>query len=613
METKIIELKINTNLDQTNNDVSKLKTNLDDASVGAKGFDKAISGKKGANFNELKDTIGGLIPGFDKASTGASLFNKQLLVLVANPIGAVVAAVVLAIVGLVAIFRTFQPVVDKVEQSVAALGAVMNTIKNTFLSVFNGTKSLGQAFSGLGTEMKTAARRTMELVKAQQDLDDVLASQEIQTARTTAEINKLNVQAKNRALTEEQRLKLLQRASSLEEQDFKQRRTNADELVRQAREAIAIKAGFNSKEIKLLKEQGLAAKELAESKGGNFDEEFKALAIAQKNRISLQDESTANLEKNQNKQDALFDKQEAKKEQAIANGKIRTEKNQAEEAKRLEKKAENDKLEQEKIRSFGEKARQEYEDAQKLIADAKKANDNILKTENELKVEAENIEYERKKGLLIAANLSTEELDKLHKQNLSNLELEYFSKQADAAILATAKEKQLSDARKKIAEEEFAFKIAQAREASVALGQLSELAGKDTLAGKALGIASATINTYVGVTEALKQKSVLPSPFDVVAKIANVATVLASGFKAVKAITAVKVPGGGGGGSPTPISIGSSSAAAAPSFNVVGTSGQNQIAQSLGNQAPIKAYVVANDVSTQQGLDRNIVKTATIG
>lgn len=51
----------------------------------------------------------------------------------------------------------------------------------------------------------------------------------------------------------------------------------------------------------------------------------------------------------------------------------------------------------------------------------------------------------------------------------------------------------------------------------------------------------------------------------------------------------------------------------APSFNVVGTSGQNQIAQSLGNQAPVKAYVVSNDVTTAQSLDRNIVNTATIG
>lgn len=63
------------------------------------------------------------------------------------------------------------------------------------------------------------------------------------------------------------------------------------------------------------------------------------------------------------------------------------------------------------------------------------------------------------------------------------------------------------------------------------------------------------------------------------------------------------------------VSEGALSAAptAAPTFNVVGTSGQNQIAQSLGNQAPVKAYVVSGDVTTAQSLDRNIVKTASLG
>jgi hypothetical protein len=159
-------------------------------------------------------------------------------------------------------------------------------------------------------------------------------------------------------------------------------------------------------------------------------------------------------------------------------------------------------------------------------------------------------------------------------------------------------------------------KIAQANEASETLGKLSDLAGKDTAAGKALGIASALINTYVGASEALKQKSTLPSPFDVVAKVANVATVLATGFKTVKAITSVKVPGGGGGGS-APASMGGISAPSAmsPAINVVGASSTNAIAETISKQGqqPIKAYVVANDVTTQQGLDRSIVSSATLG
>ena len=60
---------------------------------------------------------------------------------------------------------------------------------------------------------------------------------------------------------------------------------------------------------------------------------------------------------------------------------------------------------------------------------------------------------------------------------------------------------------------------------------------------------------------------------------------------------------------------GGASAPAAPAFNVVGASATNQLAQTIGNQQqqPIKAYVVANDVTTQQSLDRNIVSSASIG
>lgn len=48
-----------------------------------------------------------------------------------------------------------------------------------------------------------------------------------------------------------------------------------------------------------------------------------------------------------------------------------------------------------------------------------------------------------------------------------------------------------------------------------------------------------------------------------------------------------------------------------PRFNLVGGSGVNAIAQSLAN-TPIKAYVVGSEVTSQQQLDRNRVKAATL-
>lgn len=59
----------------------------------------------------------------------------------------------------------------------------------------------------------------------------------------------------------------------------------------------------------------------------------------------------------------------------------------------------------------------------------------------------------------------------------------------------------------------------------------------------------------------------------------------------------------------------SAPSSAQPSINVVGASSTNAIAQTIANQnqQPIKTYVVANDVTTQQSLQRAIVSSASIG
>ena len=69
--------------------------------------------------------------------------------------------------------------------------------------------------------------------------------------------------------------------------------------------------------------------------------------------------------------------------------------------------------------------------------------------------------------------------------------------------------------------------------------------------------------------------------------------------------------GATGGGAPS-IPTGAS---APPAFNVVGASATNQLADAIGGQSqqPIQAFVVANDVTTGQSLDRNIIDGASLG
>ena len=79
-----------------------------------------------------------------------------------------------------------------------------------------------------------------------------------------------------------------------------------------------------------------------------------------------------------------------------------------------------------------------------------------------------------------------------------------------------------------------------------------------------------------------------------------------------KALSAL---GGGGSSSKPDMGGGAGGGGAAPQFNVVGQGGANQIAESMANREsqPIKAYVVGQDVTTSQSLNRSIVNNATLG
>lgn len=116
-----------------------------------------------------------------------------------------------------------------------------------------------------------------------------------------------------------------------------------------------------------------------------------------------------------------------------------------------------------------------------------------------------------------------------------------------------------------IAEDEASKKEKQKAEMArmaASLGTLKSILGEESKAGKAAGIAQATINTYQGITEVLKTKSLLPEPLATISKIINVGTILATGLKAVGAIKNTPEPkfakgviGLRGGGSETSDSI----------------------------------------------------------
>ena len=154
---------------------------------------------------------------------------------------------------------------------------------------------------------------------------------------------------------------------------------------------------------------------------------------------------------------------------------------------------------------------------------------------------------------------------------------------------------------------------------SAALSAVSQMVGQNTIAGKALAIASASINTYLGATKAL---ATYPPPFGAIAA----GVVIAGGLLQVRKIAMTKIPkppgmnlrgsssgggGGGGGGTPPPtISMPNIETGAA-----AGGDTSSQIAETIAasSQRPVQAYVVSTEVSSTQALDRRTNSSATFG
>ena len=192
------------------------------------------------------------------------------------------------------------------------------------------------------------------------------------------------------------------------------------------------------------------------------------------------------------------------------------------------------------------------------------------------------------------------------------------------------RDKEISDEQKKIAEADLQneqnIKNAKLALASQFGQALQMLAGKNKTAAIAgvLIEKAASIGQIISSTGLANAKAVAASPltagqpFVAINSISAGLSIATSLKSAQKAIQDIKSAGPG-----TASGVGSTGAgggqnipqAQAPAFNIVGATGTNQLAQTIAQQTrqPVKAYVVAGDVTTAQSLDRNIIQESALG
>lgn len=184
----------------------------------------------------------------------------------------------------------------------------------------------------------------------------------------------------------------------------------------------------------------------------------------------------------------------------------------------------------------------------------------------------------------------------------AQIALDEFMEQSRQTNLT--RDTEIADATNKLEENKKEVKISTLEAVSDALNGLSALAGENAEAQKGIGIAQAIIDTFVGADKALAQGGIA-GPI-------AAAGIIATGLANVKTIASTKIPKPKGSSAGV---SGGKSVPQPPSFNIVGATETSQLAQAVGGQAqqPVQAYVVANDITTAQSLENNIVEGATIG
>jgi hypothetical protein len=486
--------------------------------------------------------------------------------LLANPLGVIFAAVSVAVAGLVAVFKDFAPITDFVSDKIAFLSGAFKGLQTAVYSYL----TTGKLAAGAISEAGRAAERAS---KMQRDYNDDLSAFNLKQADLEAQIDKLLKQAKNKSISDKESMNLIKQAKKLQDEQIKGVKENAQqetEILKQKalaagatyEQILAIQSGASISSLNNVQD---SADEELQALQNNFAKRRSEAGRLEEMNIKIENAEAARNEKIKANQDkaaadkAKADEEQKKKEEAESKDRAdRAKEYDEQQAKQLE----NDRA---RTASLNESKREQYAAE---IADLKAvAADELL------------IEEERYAAI-----------DELNKKGVMS-------------------DKEASDAKIAIAKKEQDAKIALLEAFSSILGTAADMAGKDTAAGKALAVASATISTYTAIAKNLAAFAGVPIPGYAIAQ--AVATGIA-GFAAVKNILAVKVPNSGGGGG---------GGVSAPTMNLPQTRPSSGFTM-LGNENPlrtisegekVKVFVTESDITNSQNKVSSIQAKATIG
>ena len=469
----------------------------------------------------------------------------------ANPIGAIVAVIALLIASGYALINMFKESSAAAKKAELANKSLANEIKNN----------------------KKEQDKANDTFQASRDHQLGMAKA---SGKSAEEIRKLTLQ--------------------LAKQEVQQNATNY-----QTNRAIALEA----RRIASSEDATDAEKKTAEEATKLSNESTKALEESVKRRREIESQNA--IARQQEQTDAYKDAQEKQKkagEDAVNTSKENAKKLAEEDLKALEEGKKRSKENDDSLRNEINEAISKAQDKQsEFLVSAQETEEQIVKDKY-----FRLIEYAKQFGI------DTKDLEIAKENELNDIRLAAQDKKyKDQKAID---DKEIADA-KIVAQAKLDIQNAHLDNISAGISLLQNLGIKNkgiqkglVIAENAAGIAKTIINTMAANAKAVAASPLTAGqPFVTANTISGAIGVASSVAATAKALSAL---GGGsaGGGSTMP-----SGGGAAPSFNIVGPSGANQIAESIGNKEsqPLKAFVVGGDVTSQQSLNRGIVQNATLG
>jgi hypothetical protein len=573
---KVIKLKVENGEAILN--VQELNKALSDTNKQTDGLNSTM-----ANATEAIDKYtGGAASGFKALVGGVKSFVVGMKTVKGALISTGLGAFVVVLGSLFAYFTQTSRGADKLAEVMGGLGAAVKVVIDRFVSLgeslvkfFSGdfkgaVQGIKDAFKGLGDEISKETKAGAALAKQLDNIEDRERDLIKMRAAANVQLTEARLIADDQTKSVEEREKAVRRVNELETKVAKAEQANAQAYV------------------KYLKEK----KRLGET----TDADLLALAEAEAKVDEMRSESLRRQKKLQNELKSLASERKQQEAESLSNIKKLTEEEQkladlrkqwaTEDAAAAAKKAETDKV----LRGQNVAA---YTD---MLAQMRGSSG----TAEQQELAAAEQQYLALTTLAIKAGKSTVEATQLYEQKKRDIKKKYAD-QARADELANA-----------------AASVQLAGQAFGALAQLSEALGKDNEKNaektfkitKALRIGEAIASTAA----AIMMQFAVPQDALTGANFVKAGIVAATGAAQIATIASAKFqPSGGGGGTkPSSPSIPTAGASAQPMTpNISFNNTENQLAGMLGR--PMRAYVINQDITNANQLERRIRSSATIG